>query len=180
MFSLHEKVVYQGLGVAEVSRIIEKNIGGKVTTFFELKIISNEMTVLVPISNMNGVRKLSSRQELQEAYVLLSNENKSKSLCNASSWTKRNKQYQSEISSGDIKKIVEIYKHLKSMSFHKELSFGEKALLNQSENLLVQEICVVQQIDIEHAVNQLRSFFDADIKATMVKASIKTDLSKLI
>lgn len=176
MFCLNEKVVYPGHGVAEVSRILEKNIGGKITKFFELKFVSNDMTILIPIGNLQGIRRISSTEDINSLYQLLSENKEFKVSINASSWTKRNKQYQTEIGSGDIKKITEIYKYLRCMGYKKELSFGEKHLLHQAESLLAQEIAVVRQIDAEHAVTSLRSFFDSNIEEHIVKASTKTEM----
>lgn len=178
MFYLNEKVVYPGHGVAEVSRILEKNIGGKTTRFFELKVMSNDITILIPINNLEskGIRKISSQEVIDSLYMQLSTNKELKITINASSWAKRSKQYQTEIGSGDINKIMEIYKYLNHMSQRKELSFGEKALLHQAEALLVQEISIVREIDKDRALVSLRSFFDSNIEEHMVKASVKTKM----
>src|SRR3990167_5428369 len=117
MFYLHEKVVYPGHGIAEVNRVVEKNIGGESKKLLELKFLHKDMVVLVPLSNVDeiGLRKLSRKSDIENIYI------------------------------------------------KKELSFGERALLQQAETLLAQEISMVQDIFEDNAKNQLRSFFGSPI-----------------
>ena len=61
-------------------------------------------------------------------------------------WNKRNKEYQGKIRTGNLREICEIYKDLKHIQCQKELSFGEKNLLHQTEGLLVEEIALVSNI----------------------------------
>ena len=46
MFSIGDKVVYPGHGVAQISRIVEKIVAGNVSHFFELTFINKDMTIL--------------------------------------------------------------------------------------------------------------------------------------
>lgn len=167
MFCLREKVVYLGHGVAEISSIIEKNVGGKATEFFELRLIHDKTIVLIPTTNLKGIRKLISKDEIEQTvFKMLSdfpvktdNDGDFKVAVTTSSWAKRNRQYQNEICSGDIIKLIKIYKILKSRSLDRNLSFGEKGLLEQAEFLLAQEISLVEGIDEQAARKQLCSFF---------------------
>lgn len=164
MFCLNEKVVYPGHGVAQVHRIVEKIIGGKTTILFELKFIGKDMTILAPIDNAEiiGIRKLSSEEIVEDIFqAVLSQPAKWAGYheLNATSWSKRSKQYQFKIRSGDIVEISKIYRDLQYISHRKELSFGERSLLQQTEALLAQEISMVKNIVEELAIQRLRSFF---------------------
>jgi CarD family transcriptional regulator len=77
----------------------------------------------------------------------------------ASNWNKRSKEYQCKIRTGSIKQIGEIYRDLKYISHHKELSFGEKNLLLQTEALLAEEISLVIDVDKDRVVERLRTLF---------------------
>lgn len=55
-----------------------------------------------------------------------------------------------------MKDLTEIYRDLRHISMHKELSFGEKNLLAQTEALLVEEIALVEQRLQERIIEQLR------------------------
>jgi CarD family transcriptional regulator len=162
MYLLNEKVVYPGHGVAKINRIIEKIISGNSTIFYELKFLNKEMTILVPTDNIvpTGIRKLSSEECINHIFAVLAEPdiNLHKEACNTN-WNKRSKLYQFKLRTGDLLEISKIYKDLQFISQHKELSFGERTLLLQIENLLAQEISLVKDVIEQQAVDQLRSFF---------------------
>src|SRR4029077_12285731 len=74
----------------------------------------------------------------------------------ATNWNKRNKEYQCKIRTGSIKEICKIYKDLMHVAAVKELSFGEKLLLEQTEFLLVEEISMVTLISEDILIKKLR------------------------
>lgn len=161
MFVLNEKVVYPGHGVARVNRIIEKKIAGTTARFFELVFLHKDMTILVPINNLTsvGIRRLTSGKSINELMEQLSEISIPPKLPESlvSNWNKRSKEYQGKLRTGNIQEICKIYKDLRSIEKKKELSFGEKNLLQQTEALLVEEIALVKQVEEEKAVEQLRS-----------------------
>ena len=163
MFALNDKVVYPGHGVARVTRIIERSIGGQVTNFYELKFLNKEMIILIPIDNLYsvGIRALSTQDYIKSVFqILMEPVKKDPSVeLNASSWNKRNKKYQSCLRSGDLVEISKIYRDLHYLAQEKELSFGERNLLLQTEMLLAEEISMVKCVIYEDAISQLRSFF---------------------
>ena len=57
--------------------------------------------------------------------------------------------------SGSIKDLGSIYVELKSLMAYKELSFGERAVLQQVENLLAEEISIVFNFTIPEAIEKL-------------------------
>jgi CarD family transcriptional regulator len=162
VFSLNEKVVYPGHGVAKISQIVEKKVAGNKVSFFELRFLHKDMTILVPVqtSSCAGIRRLSSNENIDAIFKLLSKPvNKISRELTASNWNKRNKEYQSKLRTGTIQAISEIYRDLKYIAARKELSFGEKSLLQQTEMLLVEEISLVTEVNEEKAIENLRSIF---------------------
>ena len=161
MFALNEKVIYPGHGVARISCVVEKTVGGAVTRFFELTFYNKDMTILIPISSSEslGIRKLSSRERVTRALKILSEPAKCKCESNSVNWNKRNKEYQCKLRSGNIDEMCEIYRDLKHISTRKELSFGEKNLLSKTETLLVEEISLVNDVGEDKTIKKLRSLF---------------------
>jgi CarD family transcriptional regulator len=159
MFSLKEKVVYPGYGVAQIDRIVEKNIGGRNTKFFELTILSTRMTVLVPVDSLSetGIRKISSSENVEHAFRLLEEPAEKKSDVAIANWSKKNKAYMCAIRTGNLEEVVRIYRDLTAIAAHKELSFGEKNLLTRTENLLVEEISLATHTPEESARARLRT-----------------------
>ncbi len=160
MFSLNEKVVYPGHGVAKINRILERRIAGKSTSFFELKFLNKDMIILVPVYNAVsvGIRRLSSRKNINIVFKMLAEPMEAAHHeAVVINWNKRNKEYQGKIRTGNLHEICEIYRDLKRIEGQKELSFGEKNLLKQTEALLVEEIALVHDMGKDKAVEQLRS-----------------------
>ncbi len=162
MFTVSDTVVYPGQGVAQVNRAIEKTIAGHTVQFYELTFLNKDMTILIPVHSLDstGIRRLSSLKTINGMFDMLS-EPTTKDIheLTASNWNKRNKEYQCKLRTGDLEEIGRVYRDLKFISTQKELSFGEKNLLHQTEILLAQEISIVKQVDEDKAIEQLRSFF---------------------
>lgn len=173
VFSSHQKVVYPGHGVAEISRIFEKKIGNHVSILLELKFLHKDMTVMVPMDKTNevGIRPLTSGDSINK---ILSNCLQAPRKIDihelsASNWNRRNKDYQNKLRTGSLEAISSIYSDLKAISCYKELSFGEKTLLQKTETLLVEEISASNNMEEEKAVEQLRSFFVPSLKTVYQK-----------
>lgn len=164
MFLLNEKIVYPGYGVAVINRLVERLVSGKQTHFFELKFYNKEMTVLVPEARLEavGVRKVSTQQDLVIVLAMLHEFGKDDIVTehNASTWNKRNKDYQCKLRSGKLDQLALIYKELQLIALDKELSFGERNLFNQIESLLIEEIIVIQGISVQEAQLLLRKPFE--------------------
>ncbi len=158
MFLLNEKVIYPGYGVAIINRLVDRLVLNKKTNFFELKFYNKDMTVLIPEERLEsiGVRKLSTSKELVQMYEHLSLFDARDIITehNASTWNKRNKEYQCKLRSGELISIASIYKELQLIGLDKELSFGERNLFNQIEFLLIEEISAVKQ---NEAVEDIRA-----------------------
>lgn len=161
MFSINQKVVYPGHGVAVIQSILEKNLGGSAAYFYELRFIEKDMTILLPVNNVSnvGVRELASSQTIELLYQLVATKDIKASIqdMSASSWNKRSKKYQTLLRSGDLLEIAKIYRELSYIACHKELSFGERSLLGQTEQLLAQEIALVEGRSEQDVALSLRS-----------------------
>ena len=163
MYTENELVVYPGHGVAEINQVIEKKVGPTSAKFFELVFLHKDMTILVPVNNAEavGIRKLTSEKNIDQIFEILSapNDDSGVHITVPSSWNKRSKKYHFKIKTGDIIEISKIYRDLSYISQRKELSFGERTLLEQTEALLAEEISLVKNEVEEKAVELLRGSF---------------------
>lgn len=161
MFRVDDKVVYPGHGVAKIQQMVTKTVGGSEATFYELVFLNKDMTILVPTKTADsvGLRALSTHEHVQGVFTMLT---EPASLTDQdefvpANWSKRNKEYQAKLKNGDLKELCSIYRELHIISGYKELSFGEKTLLQQIEGLLVEEISLVEQLGEEKTIEHLRS-----------------------
>jgi len=161
MFALNQSVVYPGYGVARVNNIIERSVGAHVEHFYELKFLHKEMTILVPVDTLSsvGLRPLSHSVCVDMVFKLLA-DSLLVGVCAEGvvvNWNKRNKKYQALLRSGDLVEISKIYRDLQHLARTKDLSFGERALLAQTEILLAEEIAMISHALPEHIIAQMRS-----------------------
>jgi CarD family transcriptional regulator len=164
MFEPNDKVIYPGHGVANVDGVIEKNVAGSSVKFIKLSFIYKDMTILVPVYNADsiGLRYISSESIIEQALKELGKEPEKKFEgidFTPSGWNRRNKGYQLKIQGGNLLEIVKIYRDLMHVSQQKELSFGERMLLQSIEDLLAQEIQSGKNLGREEVIQVLRCPF---------------------
>ncbi len=164
MFKQDDKVVYPGYGVAVVEDIIEKLVGDDTILFFKLSFLFKDMTILVPAYNIKtiGIRYPSDKATIDHAIQELDNkpERQLESIdFTPSGWNRRQKNYQLKIQSGILLEIVKIYRDLMYVAKQKELSFGERALLQSTEELILQEVLLVRDVQRSEIIQELRSPF---------------------
>ena len=168
MFLVNEKVVYPGYGVAVISKLVQRQIAGKQTNFYELKFFNKDMAVLVPENKIEsvGIRRLSSNNDLESMLKALNEpQKKTRQEIGVNNWNRRNKKYQIDLRSGDLFKLSSIYRDLQSIAHDKHLSFGERNLCSKIESMLVEEISAVKNIDTQQAHEYLKRSFVAAKKS---------------
>ncbi len=164
MFEPNDKVIYPGHGVANVDGVIEKNVAGSSVKFIKLSFIYKDMTILVPVYNADsiGLRYISSQTTIDQALKELKKEPEKKFEgidFTPSGWNRRNKDYQLKIQGGKLLDVIRIYRDLMYIAQQKELSFGERMLLQSIEDLLAQEIQSGRNICREEVIQELRCHF---------------------
>ena len=164
MFELKDKVVYPGHGVAVIDDIIEKIVSGTSIKFFKLNFLYKDMTILLPINNLkySGARYVGDKKAVENAIKELYKLPEKKMAYfdfTPSGWNKRNKDYQNKIQSGELVEIAQIYRDLMFIAQHKELSFGEKKILQVVEELFIQEIQLITQQERSVVLEDLKRPF---------------------
>jgi CarD family transcriptional regulator len=147
-----------------VDGIIEKNVAGSKVKFIKLSFLHKDMMILVPLYNADkiGLRPISSQEIITQALTELQKkpERKLENIdFTPSGWNRRHKEYQLKIISGKLIDIIKIYRDLMHISLQKDLSFGERTLLQNIEDLIAQEIQSSQNINREKVIQDLRCPF---------------------
>jgi CarD family transcriptional regulator len=139
MFKVGDVVVYPAHGVSEVESIETREISGSNISFFILKVLDTEMTVMVPVSNVEnvGIRQLLNDNGIDKVIEILNQ--RSVSIDNQT-WNRRYREYMDKIKSGSAYEIAEVLRDLNILKRGKELSFGERKMYDTAKNLLVSEI----------------------------------------
>jgi CarD family transcriptional regulator len=156
MFKIGDYAVCPGHGVGQVCDIQEKSTGTSSSQFYILKILSNGMTVMVPTNSKDGIRALVPSSEIDEVYSLLSNHEVE---VDNSTWNRRYREYMLKIKTGSLKEIAEVLRALFLLKKIKNLSFGEKKMLDQCKDLIAQEISLANSQEKNEVKTKIDSHF---------------------
>src|ERR687892_838689 len=154
-FQVGDKVIYPNHGLGIVERIEEKTILGTTCGFFHLRIVANDTTVLVPVSNVDGVglRRAISDEEVERLFGLLSDGK----IDNHQNWKGRFKDNSDKMRTGSIYDMADVLKSLTFLAKSKSLSFREKRMLDRAKSLIISEVSEVMRVtvaDIEDRVEK--------------------------
>ena len=138
-----DKAVYPGQGVGKVVAIEKKNVMGSTLTFFSIEILKSGTKIMVPESRLKsiGVRPLISKKDAKKVLNILSQnpENKKNRQKN---WQKRHQAYMDKIKTGSIYEIAEVVRDLGNIQKDKELSYGEKRMMDKAQNMVFSELAL--------------------------------------
>ena len=140
-FEVGDKVIYPNHGLGIVERIEDKTILGTTCGFYHLRIVANDTTVLVPVSNVDGVglRRAISDEEVERLFGLLGDGK----IDNHQNWKGRFKDNSDKMRSGSIYEVADVLKSLTFLAKSKSLSFREKRMLDRAKFLIISEVSEV-------------------------------------
>lgn len=156
-FKVGDHAVYPGHGVGKISSIEYKEILGTKHEFYSVLIIETGMKIMIPAANIKsvGLRPLISREEALKVVSILKDKNVK---IDTQTWNRRYRDYMEKIKTGSVFEIAEVLRDLYVLKVDKELSFGEKKMLDTAKNLLLKELNLAP--DVNNVVNS-----DSEIKA---------------
>ncbi len=134
MFEIGDYAVCPGHGVGQIVDMEVKEIGEETLSFYMVKIIANGMTVMVPTNSKDGIRKLVSSDEINSVYQLLNDHDVK---VDNSTWNRRYRDYMEKVKTGSLVEIADVLRSLYLLKNQKNLSFGEKKMLEQCRDLIV-------------------------------------------
>ncbi|MDL1870762.1 CarD family transcriptional regulator [Deltaproteobacteria bacterium PRO3] len=156
-FKVGDKAVYPAHGVGEVKSIESKEIMGAKQTFYVLQILDSGMKIMVPTANVNavGLREVISDQEVDDVYEILKQRDVH---IDNQTWNRRYREYMDKIKTGSVYEIAEVLRDLSLLKFKKELSFGERKMLDTAKSLLIKELAICEareEDEIEEEINEI-------------------------
>lgn len=160
-FKVGDKAVYPAQGVGEVVRIVELDIAGKRQKFYEVRLMDRNQTVKVPVLNADvvGLRHLISESEISEIFEILRERT---FAFDHQTWNRRYRSFREKIKTGSIYDVAEVLRDLSRLKSDKQLSYGERQMLDMARSLIVKEIAIARgqsedgvrgEIDVIFAAN---------------------------
>jgi CarD family transcriptional regulator len=143
-FVVGDKAVHPAHGVGEVTAIEEREIGGTRAKFYILRILDNGMKVMVPTSAATQVGLRYVMGDKEASNILLTMKAREVAV-DVQPWSRRFRVYTEMIKSGMPVEIAKVLRDMNRLKFDKELSFGERRLLDQAKSLLLKELAIAKK-----------------------------------
>lgn len=159
MFKVGDLAVYPTQGVGVIESIESKEFVGEKHDFYILRILDSDMTIMIPVNNTGsvGMRTLIDKERVSSIYDVLNDKPEVDQVI--ASWSRRQRGYNDKIKSGDLFEVAEVLRDLYQIKESKELSYGEKKVLELARKLLVKEVALAAGTEEQQVVEQVESFF---------------------
>ena len=158
MFKTGDLAVYPAHGVGVIERIENQEISGCDQEFYVMRILDNDMKIMIPIQNVDnvGLREIIGQKEIPKLYSIL---RKRDVIIDNQTWNRRYREYMDKIKTGSVYEVAEVYRDLLMLKLEKDLSFGERKMLDTARSLLVKEISLAQKVKEEEIEKDLDQIF---------------------
>jgi CarD family transcriptional regulator len=144
-FEIGDNVVYPHHGAGKVLRKEVKDILGDKREYLTIKILHNDMTVMVPTENaaLAGLRRVIDEETVKKVLAVLQDE------CSEmpKNWNRRFKHNRDKIKTGDIYELAEVVRNLAIREAEKGLSTGEKQMFTRAKKILASELMYALEMD---------------------------------
>lgn len=158
-FKVGDHAVYPGHGVGRIDKIETKEILGSKHQFFSVIILDTGMKVMIPAANIKsvGLRPLMNREEATQVVEILKDKNVK---IDTQTWNRRYREYMEKIKTGSVVEIAQVLRDLYMLKVDKELSFGEKKMLETAKSLLLKELNLAPEVrDIVNSDAEIKDIF---------------------
>jgi CarD family transcriptional regulator, regulator of rRNA transcription len=155
-FGAGDFVVYPTHGVGKILGIETQEIAGHTLSVFVVHFDKDRMTLRVPLgkAKASGLRRLSSRKEMDVALTKLKGRSKAKRTM----WSRRAQEYEAKINSGDPVSIAEVVRDLHRNAGQPDQSFSERQIYEAAMDRLAAELAALDKTDKLTAATKLTNF----------------------
>ncbi len=162
MFKEGDLAVYPAHGVGVIETIESKEISGCRQDFYTIRILDNNMKIMVPTQNVDnvGLREIIGQKEIPKLYSILK---KRDVVIDNQTWNRRYREYMDKIKTGSVFEVAEVYRDLLMLKEEKDLSFGERKMLDTARSLLVKEISLAKKVAEKQIEKDLDKMFPATV-----------------
>lgn len=158
VFSAGDMAVYPAHGVGLIETIETQTIGGIDQSFYVMRILDNDMTIMIPTATSGnvGLRAIISGDEVKKVLDIL----KERDIkITAQTWNRRYREYMEKIKTGSVFEVAVVLRDLFLLKEDKELSYGERKMLDTAKSLLVKELSIAKQMAEEKVEKQIENIF---------------------
>ena len=157
-FRVGEKVVYPAHGVGVIEEVQSRKHSGTEIQFYTLRIIDTDMKIMIPTTKADavGLRRVIGKEMVGKVYKVL---REKRVRVDQATWNRRYREYTEKIKTGSVLEIAAVLRDLFMLKGDKELSFGERKMLDTARNLLVKELAIAKAHSEDKIMEELRTIF---------------------
>jgi CarD family transcriptional regulator len=141
----------------------DKTILGETREYLTIKILHNDMTVMVPSCNAGkaGLRRVIDEETVKKVVAVLTDD------CSEmpKNWNRRFKHNRDKIKTGDIYELAEVVRNLAVREQEKGLSTGEKQMFTRAKKILASEMMYALDKSEEDTEEHLDDLLHRDLAA---------------
>ncbi|UDY36795.1 CarD family transcriptional regulator [Dermatobacter hominis] len=152
-FDVGDRVVYPHHGAAVIKKREKRKINGTTTEYLVLEMAHGELTLSVPVDKADdvGMRPPIGKEEVDDLFELLGK----KDVREPANWSRRFKNHQEKLKSGDVYQVAEVVRNLALRDQAKGLSAGEKSMFVKARSVLVSELSFALDVSEDDALAQV-------------------------
>ena len=145
-----------------------KDLLGEKRDYLTIKILHNDMTVMVPCENAHraGLRRVIAGEEVEKVIKVLTGEVSDM----PKNWNRRFKYNREKIKTGDVFELAEVVRNLAIREWEKGLSTGEKQMYTRAKKILASEFMYALDKDEEGAEEYLNGLLTERFGETVAEA----------
>jgi CarD family transcriptional regulator len=148
-FEVGDNVVYPHHGAGQVLKKELRKMFGDEREYLTIKILHNDMTVMVPCENAGiaGLRRVIDEETVKKVLAVLQDDVSEM----PKNWNRRFKHNRDKIKTGDIYELAEVVRNLALREHEKGLSTGEKQMFTRAKKILASELMYALEKDEDDA-----------------------------
>jgi CarD family transcriptional regulator len=160
-FHIGDLAVYPAHGVGRIEAIESKVVNGEEHDFYIMKVLDNDMVIMIPTWNVEsvGLRDVISEKEIPQIYDII--KKRQDVVIDNQTWNRRYREYMDKIKTGSLYEVAEVFRDLFVLKSTKDLSFGERKLYDTAQVLLVKELSTARNTDEDTIRSEIELLFNA-------------------
>jgi CarD family transcriptional regulator len=167
-YKVGDKVVYPHHGAGKVLKKEKKEVLGVAREYLTIKILHNDMTVMVPSDSAGraGLRRVIGEDDVERVLAVLRDDVSQM----PKNWNRRFKHNRDKMKTGDVFELAEVVRNLAIRDFQKGLSTGEKQMFTRAKKILSSELMYALDMDEKEAEEYLDDLLEASNTARTAAA----------
>ncbi|PLT32037.1 CarD family transcriptional regulator [Bacillus sp. V5-8f] len=158
LFQIGDNIIYPMHGAGVIEGIEEKEIQGQTQKYYVIKMLMNNMQVLIPIKNVTNlrIRSVSNKISMKNILDIVHQGESDRSL----SWKQRYQINSEKMRSGKLQEGAEVVRDLTRIKNEKTLNSSEKQMLENAKKILVGELGLIRGITEVQATDLLKTIIN--------------------